>query len=441
MKAHYEVSLVGSSHALEDKGCQDAVAVRDHDGYVILAVADGIGSQEHSEIGASVAADTCVSTCDRLIDSCDAESTLLDLLRTSFAEAYDAVLNKADELDLSASQMDCTLCCVIWDSVQRKAYIGQSGDSGAACAHGDGSYELLTEKQNDSEGAVFCLCFDDRWVFSEASDVWTVMLCTDGVLDSIVAPPALKVVADNEECNGGSLVDARMAHAFLHPYLNPEDTDPVIGLRSRAETYLAGYDPVLLYDDKTVAVAFDTESLPSFMDGPYYEGPDWLKVEAECHRLLYRQEEAPSELDLNANGSIAGNLELPPNPDGGAPDVGSSDAPGRDAGSDDGADQLPKSDVAQISGDLGLVFAEGAEVGMRVAVIAAEETRTGAARLIHRVRELFEHNKDTRLAGRREIHLRKDGEQTLMREIERSSTKLGQESPGLLGPPGSPSWL
>ena len=280
MLRHYEVNLPGPSHVRLGIPCQDSCAAAVRDGAVIAAVADGLGSESRSDAGSRVAATTAVAYCERHLAACKGPDDEVAMLRSAYCAAYEAVLDEADRLGESPGQMDCTLCLAVFDG--RGVSFGQSGDSGLVVAHGDGSYEVVTRMQRDGEGRVFPLCFDDRWEFGRREDVATVMLCTDGVLEDLVAPPILARHADNP-------VDARLARGFLHPAL---DGGGVEALQADAERYLEAFPAALLDDDKTVVVAFDDERLPADMPPPYYEGPDWDAVCAKANALV---RERPAE--------------------------------------------------------------------------------------------------------------------------------------------------
>lgn len=280
MLRHYEVNLAGPSHVRLGIPCQDSCAAAVCDGAVIAAVADGLGSESRSDVGSRVAATTAVAYCEQHLAACEDPDDATAMLRAACYAAYEAVLDEAARLGESPGQMDCTLCLAVFDG--RSVSFGQSGDSGLVVAHGDGSYEVVTRMQRDGEGRVFPLCFDDRWEFGRCEDVATVMLCTDGVLEDLVAPPILARHADNP-------VDTRLVRGFLHPAL---DGGGVEALQADAERYLEAFPAALLDDDKTVVVAFDDERLPADMPPPYYEGPDWDAICAKANALV---RERPAE--------------------------------------------------------------------------------------------------------------------------------------------------
>ena len=254
MLRHYEVNLAGPSHVRLGIPCQDSCAAAVCDGAVIAAVADGLGSESRSDVGSRVAATTAVAYCEQHLAACEDPDDATAMLRAACYAAYEAGLDEAARLGESPGQMDCTLCLAVFDG--RSVSFGQSGDSGLVVAHSDGSYEVVTRMQRDGEGRVFPLCFDDRWEFGRCEDVATVMLCTDGVLEDLVAPPILARHADNP-------VDTRLVRGFLHPALDGGGVE-----------------------------ALQAERLPADMPPPYHEGPDWDAICAKANALV---RERPAE--------------------------------------------------------------------------------------------------------------------------------------------------
>lgn len=276
MLRHYEVNLAGPSHRANGTPCQDACAVQVRGNTMVAAVADGLGSEQFSHVGSHVAARTAVTFCCDNLARCSSPERTLALLRDAFDAAYGAVLDKAADAALPAGQMDCTLCLVLW--VDGVAAWGQSGDSGLAVSHADGSYSLITRMQRDDEGRVYPLCFADRWEFGICTDVASALLCTDGILEGLIAPPLL---AKHAACP----IDTRVARGFLHPTANSGSA--VCALQRSAQRYVEGLPTHLVDDDKTTVVLFDDERLPNDMPAPYYDGPDWDALYAQAEKLIY----------------------------------------------------------------------------------------------------------------------------------------------------------
>ena len=73
---YYGISQVGQYHLnAGSEVCQDSFAIEViGDNVIVAAVADGVGSEDHSEIGAEVAAKACVSYCNLNLRICMATS-------------------------------------------------------------------------------------------------------------------------------------------------------------------------------------------------------------------------------------------------------------------------------------------------------------------------------------------------------------------------------
>lgn len=257
---------------------QDARAawVSDDGTVAVAAVADGLGSERLSDVGSSVAAETAVAYCREHLAAGLAAGAALTCLRGAYRAAWEAVVARASEMGEPAGEFDTTLCLaalaggtLLW---------GQSGDSGLAACMADGSYRLVTRMQRDDEGRVFPLCFEDRWEFGELEGVSTVLLCTDGVLEGMIAPP---ILAAHTDCP----LDRSMAHMFLHP--RPGDAEDLAGVERAAFAHLEAYPPELVDDDKTVEVLFDDAALPVLREEGYYAAPDWEAICAAARAALY----------------------------------------------------------------------------------------------------------------------------------------------------------
>lgn len=158
---HFLISEVGQYHidADGDKAiCQDSAYYGQlANDVAIAAVADGVGSQKHSEHASKAAVEKCVEYCKENYGKIDT----IDLLKNSFVEALEATKIEFEKMGIPTE--DCTLCATIL--TREAVYCGNSGDSGAIGLKSDGTYVLLSRKQNDSEGRVYTLKCTDRWEF------------------------------------------------------------------------------------------------------------------------------------------------------------------------------------------------------------------------------------------------------------------------------------
>lgn len=296
MHRYVTANMAGPYHLDKNIVCQDSYAVKTvGENLTVAAVADGLGSEKFSDIGSRIASETAVAYCAERYRSDMTLKEVKTLLNNSFVYAYKAVLEECDRMGEDEDEFDTTLCLAILDG--RHLYFGQSGDSGMVALLSSGAYIRVTEKQNDSNGCVYPLCFGpQKWVFSELEgEVASVMLMTDGVLDKI-CPPVLR-----RDKRGG--VNIPMAEMFMR---REETTDEEIELFQQSlNVFLRNYPRRKLNDDKTVILIFDTEFHAEKMEESYYQIPDWTDIHKKAiNRTFDRSEpeesvpDAPTQQDV-----------------------------------------------------------------------------------------------------------------------------------------------
>lgn len=274
----YGASVTGPWHAEAGIPCQDSHAcwVSKDGALAVGAASDGLGSELHSDVGSAVASRVAVDYCgEHARPGADAQETL-KVLRGAYRAAYSAVLDRAAEMGESAGEFDATLSLVLLDG--DRLFWGQSGDSGIVAGMADGTYALVTEMQRDEEGRVYPLCFDTHWEFGVLEGVATALLCTDGVLEGMIAPP---ILAANSDCP----LDRAKAHMFLHPLA--DDAEHLDEVQRQATAYLESYPRELIDDDKTIVVVFDDERFPRNQPDGYYAEPDYETIREQAYRNLY----------------------------------------------------------------------------------------------------------------------------------------------------------
>lgn len=308
----YGASVAGPWHAKAGIPCQDAHAswVADNVALAVAAASDGLGSESFSHVGSATAVEAAVAHCRDHATAGAAPEETLKVLRAAYGTAYAAVIDEADEMSESPGEFDSTLCLALLDG--NRLFWGHSGDSGLVAGMEDGTYRLVTTMQRDEEGRVFPLCFDDHWEFGVLEGVSTVLLCTDGVLEGMIAPPILSA---NTDCP----LDRSKAHMFLHPL--EDDAEHLAEVERQAAAYLETYPRELIDDDKTVVVLFDDAHLPASQPDAYYAEPDWEDVRARAYAGLYasRREVSTPQAPCHGGpegpvrqGSATGEKNLPP---------------------------------------------------------------------------------------------------------------------------------
>lgn len=301
----YGASVVGPWHAEAGVPCQDSNAswVSEDGALAAAAVSDGLGSELHSDVGSEVASRVAVDYCaEHARPGADAQETI-EVLRAAYRAAYLAVLDCAAEMGEPAGEFDATLSLVLLDG--DRLFWGQSGDSGIVAGMTDGTYVLVTDKQRDGEGRVYPLCFDTCWDFGVLEGAATALLCTDGVLEGMIAPP---ILAANSDCP----LDRSKARMFLHPLA--DDAKHLDELRRQVAAYLESYPRDLIDDDKTVVVVFDDERFPESQPEDYYAEPDYEAILERAYQNLYRGDRQKSSGAARGDGAAE-----PASLEGGAP--------------------------------------------------------------------------------------------------------------------------
>lgn len=272
----YKSNMAGPYHIESGLPCQDSFAIYQGEGYSVLAVTDGLGSELHSDIGASVAAQTAVEYCSRHISSEMQFDDIKKVMNNALVNAYKAVLTRANEDGNDSDEYDCTLCLAVYDGEHLS--FAQSGDSGLVALLENGEYRRVTTQQRDEEGRVFPLCWGpEKWEFGQVdSTVSAFMLMTDGVFEQIC--PKLMRKRNIE-------INIPLAQRFLDRFDCTEDDVP--SLEKAVYEYLDHYPKHLLGDDKTVVVLINPERKPEEKDEAYYAIPDWKAMREEAEKKLF----------------------------------------------------------------------------------------------------------------------------------------------------------
>ena len=277
----YGVTQRGAYHVKHGTLCQDAhKIVARTDGIVIAAVADGLGSQEHSDIASKIAADVSTAYCQKHITSSSTCEEICNVIEISFQLAQNAIEKKARSNEHGIEQYDTTLtlAVVIGDTL----YYGHSGDSGIIVLTDAGLYEQVTEQQRDDEGRVFPLFREDRWVFGRyEKKVASVLLATDGLFETLI-PVCLK--------DDPVKIHVRLARFFMdNRYLHIDKLGEG-EVRSRINQFVADIPAEQVDDDKTVVVLVNTDVSYVLEPGKYADLPDVFEREEE------RKKKAKEEL-------------------------------------------------------------------------------------------------------------------------------------------------
>lgn len=282
--------------------------------YVVAAVADGLGSEAHSDIGAHAAVNTAVSTMCELIGTwCATGDSALAISMPRFLEqamikANNAVVKKATSMELPASEFDATLAIAVYDGDQ--LFYGSAGDSGVI-AKTDAGFELLTRPSRVGEAGTYPLYCREKWVISACGHVRGFLLATDGVLELLVPE------FNNENLN------EKAVHLFMGAGHKPVDASGIdAALEKRVENVVHRIQGNrYTYDDATVVVALDWDYVePAAV---LKEDPDPAPVPAAEPAPVPAAEPAPEPVPVTEpEPEPVSQAELDPKPAG--PEIASS---------------------------------------------------------------------------------------------------------------------
>ncbi len=280
MTISYGMSIVGTSHVSKNTPCQDYHRYETLDnGWLVAAVADGVGSAKHSEVASKMACDVFVETCKTLITKdtaiTDTKAILAEAYKTADTKIKDYVYGIEDLI----TDYDTTLSTVIYDG--KHLVYGHSGDGGIVALSYEGDYIKVTEPQKADDGVcvIPLRAGEAHWEFSECdADVASVLLATDGVYDNFM-PYLLR----------GQPVE------FYIPLIRWFMDNSGIGITSEnreqveesRRNFLCGDACKAITDDKTVLVAFNADVVPALKEDSYYAEPDWAKLQEAWNRKAY----------------------------------------------------------------------------------------------------------------------------------------------------------
>ena len=192
-------SRQGISHAHSGRGCQDSVLVIEGANCLVAALADGIGSRDHSEIAAEAAAtglcrlfseyrpeqlNAIFSDALSAEESVHVKNRLIDVVSKAIDES-------AKNQHLAVSSMDCTLVFVCVMLNKNQAMIGRLGDSAVCVIRKEGESEAISARSLSANRTHTLLQtdaarhFELRVVDLSDEDIVAFILTSDGLNNEI----------------------------------------------------------------------------------------------------------------------------------------------------------------------------------------------------------------------------------------------------------------
>jgi len=280
----YGVSLPGTYHIKNDIICQDYHRII-HCGkdIAIAAVADGLGSAEHADIGSKIAATVATEHFRKSVTPKAQLPSVIDIIGAAFTAAQRAIEKEATENEHAIELYDTTLTLAVL--VRDTLYYGHSGDSGMIALTTKGCYEQVTTQQRDEQGRVFPLFFNDKWEFAKYSKkVSGVLLATDGMLETFF-PLYLK----NETVK----IHVSLAQFFMDNRYLRIDKLGQESVQAKIAEFLEYLPDEHVNDDKTIVVLINPAVKVKRQPDEYYKEPDWAELKKK-HDEAWRREAYPS---------------------------------------------------------------------------------------------------------------------------------------------------
>jgi len=274
----YGASIVGSSHEKKGIGCQDNCTTRILDnGWVIAAVADGVGSSMYSDIASRIAVDVSVKTCGDLIAN-DNSRDLLKVIQDAFFQAEREIDNYSLAKNHPLSEYDTTLSLVIYDG-KHIAY-GHCGDGGIIGLTAKGDYVKITTPQK-SEGiyVIPLRAGKDTWVIGQAEGEFaSLLLATDGVYDTFF-PYLLK----------GQPVEVYvpLIRFFMDNNILDVSNGDIATIGQERLDFICSDACASITDDKTIWVLINGDIVPEEKSACYYEEPNWDELQLMWNKKAY----------------------------------------------------------------------------------------------------------------------------------------------------------
>lgn len=320
MIIEYGFSVVGKSHIKKGTCCQDSHCIRKlENGWVIAAVADGVGSAKNSHIGSQIAAKTVVEFCVECMPWDYNLISIKSMMRTAYNYAYKLILKEAKESGESIESYDTTLSMVIYDG--QGIIYGHSGDGAIIGLNTFGDYIVITRPQKGADGVSVIPLRGGytQWVIdSYDEDLAAVILVTDGMLETIcpyllrdhnkkIERAYVALASFFADPSAISEMNASAIRDVIGRFITAEEdycvdefyerlsvilkTHLSEGVDEIIEKYKQNNYPIALMqneqDDKTVVGLLNTELVLDNREADFYSEPEWDRLQEAWNRKAY----------------------------------------------------------------------------------------------------------------------------------------------------------
>lgn len=350
----YGFSIQGKSHIDKETVCQDSNKTgRLRAGYYFGAVADGVGSAPHSDIGSKLAVEKLYEYCDKNIKKGMDQMDVEDVLCAGYEYAMETIQKYADSHDKKIENYDTTLSAVIYNG--KKIIYAHAGDGGIIVRQTNGIVKPVTKRQKGADGTsvIPLRAGEHSWeIGTYSGNVAAVLLVTDGMLDGVFQPTLLNLPSSTMELARGDFSQDNVyiaaaeffmnpyavyknpkikgAESFLHTFLDgnllPKDQDAFLQCMDAAytklfnkktsreiceslkEVYFVVGAVKNVKDDKSVVCLINETIEVVPQDKKYYLEPDWVWLQ-ECYEALLYGKEPPVKDDDEKDDGVNGEIE------------------------------------------------------------------------------------------------------------------------------------
>ncbi len=216
MWKHESYLQKGLSHMQSSTNCQDSVLIRENEKCVVAALADGLGSLKYSEVAAQVVTQT---VCELFLKAnlpkvvLNSEDDAVKMKNVLIAHVREQLTAKANEMNITINDMDCTLVFVCISKLYNYAIVGRLGDS-AICVIKATNSIAINDGNVSANGTSAILDNDSH----EKLELFKFDVEKDGICGFILTSDGL----DNELYMKGS----RHVNKAAEQYFNAVSVDP-----------------------------------------------------------------------------------------------------------------------------------------------------------------------------------------------------------------------
>ena len=304
----------GKSHVRAGKCNQDAYCIMPLEDMWIAVVADGVGSCKCAELASSMAVETVCRFIYENFPIDYSPVSIKSMLRTAFNRALKEIYREAEKNHDPISEYQTTLMVVLYDSRRhQRSYCAHVGDGSIYGLKKDGTFTILTTRQQTADGCVIPLSAGyEFWEISELTEEYaSLVMATDGLSDKIrnsfidggvyvplmlLFDPYVVRYLEHANVNYSKLfadpdsVPRRIVYEAIYRALRKE-----YGFkRGTALNILHSIKEGALFkvlesiqDDITAVCCYNTDIIPESREAKYYMEPDWKSIYDRTREMLY----------------------------------------------------------------------------------------------------------------------------------------------------------